>query len=62
MDFHHILLENGLDFVRSSLEHLTAASRVDAEIWHPFFRVGDAQGSSGNIFLEVPPHIRPPFR
>jgi hypothetical protein len=26
MDFHYTLLENGLDFVRSSLEHLTAAS------------------------------------
>jgi hypothetical protein len=26
MDFHFSLLENGLDFVLSSLEHLTAAS------------------------------------
>jgi hypothetical protein len=26
MDFYYTLLENGLDFVRSSLEHLTAAS------------------------------------
>ncbi len=30
MDFHYTLLENGLDFVRSSLEHLTAASATGA--------------------------------
>ena len=28
MDFNFSLLENGLDFLRSSLEHLTAASAV----------------------------------
>jgi hypothetical protein len=30
MDFHYTLLENGLDFVPSSLEHLTAASATSA--------------------------------
>ena len=29
MDFHYTLLENGLDFVLSSLEHLTAAPSTD---------------------------------